>query len=77
MKDYIAFGKGMHKHGVETVKLIRSKAYDMFERRGRIGFFEQLAKVLFYVNSGKAEILYLSDNPLNPLWAVMLPRFHD
>jgi len=59
------------------VKMMRSQGYNLFEGPARIHCFKQFAKLLFYINNGKADIQYLSNTPLNPLWAVMLPRFHD
>ena len=55
----------------EKISLLRSKPYNCAVTTERAAFFELMARLLFYVSSGEAEIRCLANNTDNPLLDVV------
>src|SRR5579859_2875205 len=72
---YVKYGIQLSEKSEESVTMIQSDGYDLFKRRGRVECFKLLAKLLFYLVSGQADILYLKNDRVNPLWKVK--RYFD
>jgi len=73
LQKFVQYGLNVGDHLAtnEKMSLLRSNPYDCTVTAERVAFFELMARLLFYVTSGEAEIRCLANNTDNPLWEVI------
>ncbi len=73
LQKFVQYGLNVGDHLVtnEKMSLLRSKPYNCTVTAERVAFFELMARLLFYVTSGEAEIRCMANNTDNPLLEVI------
>ena len=76
LSEISSFGKKYLNHPQRTfrgkVKLLRTNKYSLRSTSERVQCFRLLAKLLWYLVSGKSKVGYLSNYPDNPLHYLVL-----
>jgi len=78
LQKFVQYGLNVGDHLAtnEKISLLRSKPYNFTVTAERVAFFELMARLLFYVTSGEAEIRCLANNTDNPLLEVRSFKVH-
>ena len=77
LQNFVTYGIDLDENSTETVSLLKSRPYNIFKTSDRVDCFKLIAYLIFYLNSGEAEIRYLKNDATNPLWRVALSHFVD
>lgn len=76
LSEISRFGKKFLNHPERTfhqkVKLLRTNKFSLRSTRDRVALFTLLAKLLWYLVSGKSRVGFLYDYPDNPLHNIVL-----
>ena len=78
LQKFVQYGinVGDHLAPTEKMSLLRSKPYNCTVTAERIALFELIARLLFYVSSGEAEIRCMANTADNPLFEVVSFKNH-
>lgn len=73
LRDVAKYGSKFKKESSKSVRLYRTKRFHMSNTGERVEFFRFLAKLLWFLTSGKAHAGYLLDYEKNPLHTLVSP----